>query len=201
MKAFIILIFWFGICSQLYGQERFSITLEDQTLIEAFQAIEENTPYRFTYVNELLPSISVSGTWINVSIDEFLEDLFESEKIDFSRDVNSITIYPTRNPFANFQIYGRITDGATGELLAGTNVYTNAFQGVISDQYGLYSIEIDPVRDSIVVFSYLGYKPKKIKMENLSDGRINVLLEAEYNVLEEVTITLETQKQRPCIPA
>ena len=187
-------------CVCTKAQQLYSFEFDNLSLIEIFEVLEQNTSYNFSYVNDVMPPRKISGTWRSVSVAGLLTELLEDEILGFSIKANDIVIFPLRAPFDPFQLYGRISDKATGELLAGANVYTNAFQGVITDEYGLYSIEIDPVRDSFIVFSYLGYKSERKHINRIVGGRQNISLGAEYNVLEEVTITLETQKQRPAIP-
>ncbi len=197
-----IWMIFFSTCLTLTAQsDKFSFQFENIELEQALKTLGDVTGYDFTYVNEAIPNKFISGNWQDMSIDDILKDLLKDEILSFSKSGKTYTIFTLRNLISPFQIFGRITDSQSGEFLTGTNIFTNANQGVISDNYGLYSIEVDPVRDSLIYFSYLGYEPTLLQVNRLLDGRTDIQLKADFNVLEEVTITLEKQVQRPAIPS
>lgn len=82
-------------------------------------------------------------------------------------------------------ITGSVTD-AKGEELPGVNiVLKGTTKGTITSYDGKYSIAPEN-NASILVFSYLGYQPKEVKVGN--QKVINVVLEEESTALNEVVV-------------
>lgn len=83
-------------------------------------------------------------------------------------------------------VTGTITDAVDGSPLIGVNIMvegTNA--GVISDINGNYSIAVNGRKD-VLVLSYIGYKTRKVPIEDL--GIINIKMESDNELLDEVVI-------------
>jgi len=171
--------------------DRYSFAFQNIPLIEVLAEIDEATDYSLTYVPESIPNRSISGAWEDIDIPQMLHELFLGEIIGFDIEDNNIIIFSKRSWTDPFQLFGRMSDSESGEVLSGANIYTDAFQGVVSDNYGLYSIEIDPLRDSVLLFQYLGYSPIQIPIDRLDDGRRDIEMDVNYNFLKEVTITFK----------
>lgn len=83
-------------------------------------------------------------------------------------------------------ITGTITDGTTGEPLAGANVVIEGTtQGVISNPDGEYSITI-PEQNVVLVFSFIGYMEESVTVGDQTVIDIQLLLDIES--LEEVVV-------------
>ncbi len=82
-------------------------------------------------------------------------------------------------------ITGRIID-ETGEGLPGVNVTVKGTTiGVMSDIDGNYSIDV-PDNNPIIVFSFIGYTPQEVDVEN--KNVINITLKEDIQMLEEVVV-------------
>jgi TonB-dependent SusC/RagA subfamily outer membrane receptor len=80
---------------------------------------------------------------------------------------------------------GRITDQLTGEALPGvTIVIKGTTSGTISDFDGNYSIQVE--KGSTIVFSYVGYLPQEIRIEN--QIALNVSMKSDIEQIEEVMV-------------
>jgi len=95
--------------------------------------------------------------------------------------------------FSQIKISGTITD-INNEPLIGVNITVKGTRiGTISDFNGKYSIEV-PNKQSIIVFSYIGYKT--IEKSVPSSGQLNVIMEEETQSIEEVVVVAYgTQKK------
>ena len=82
-------------------------------------------------------------------------------------------------------ITGHVTDTTYNEPLAFVNI-TNNHKGTITNEDGYYSITV-PSENSILQFSFLGYKTKTITVNN--NTVINVSLDEDAAALSEVVIT------------
>ncbi|MCD6066197.1 MAG: TonB-dependent receptor [Bacteroidetes bacterium] len=91
-----------------------------------------------------------------------------------------------------FTISGYITEKGSKENLPGVTVYVPKLKlGTSSNNYGFFSITLP--KDSVeVVFSYVGFKAKKLSLYLDKDVNFNVEMSTEE--LEEVTISAEQSR-------
>jgi len=83
------------------------------------------------------------------------------------------------------KISGTVTD-KNGETLIGASVSVKGqTKGTVTDLDGNYTIDV--AAESILVFNYLGFAPKEVKIT--SQQKVDVVLDEEDNVLNEVAVT------------
>lgn len=83
-------------------------------------------------------------------------------------------------------VTGTITDAVDGSPLIGVNIRVESTNsGVISDIDGNYSITVNGNKD-VLVLSYIGYKTRKVPVEDL--GVINIKMTSDNELLDEVVI-------------
>ena len=86
-------------------------------------------------------------------------------------------------------IKGTVTDKETGDPLPGVNVsLKNSDKGVTTDFDGKYQIRIEDSKDKELVFSYVGYNNKTVKLKG-GDQVIDVALSPSNTKLNEVVVT------------
>lgn len=82
-------------------------------------------------------------------------------------------------------VTGRVKD-VTGELLIGVNVMeVGAMNGTVTDFNGTYTINLT-TQNTILRFTYVGFKEKDIRVENRSV--IDITLEEDVEALDEVIV-------------
>ncbi len=103
-----------------------------------------------------------------------------------------IVLFLTMLPaFASAQktinIQGVVTD-SNNETQIGVNIYPRNDQshGTVTDIDGKYTIQVKP--GTTLVFSYIGFKTQEIKIGTAKEQTINVVLDADAQQLEEVSI-------------
>ena len=91
-----------------------------------------------------------------------------------------------------YTISGYVSDGETGEMLIGANVFDFKTEaGTTSNTYGFYSLTL-PAEDSIyLTFSYTGFQPKTFALKLTQDLEMNVGLGGSVE-LETFEVTAET---------
>lgn len=96
-------------------------------------------------------------------------------------------------PAARFTISGYISEKGSKENLPGVAVYVPKLKvGTASNDYGFYSITLP--KDSVeLIFSYVGFKGKKLSLYLDKNVTYNIEMGAED--LEEVIITAEQTKK------
>ncbi len=99
-------------------------------------------------------------------------------------------------PADRYTISGYVREAVSGESLIGVNIYLqNKQAGTVTNTYGFYSITL-PESDSVaIVFSYVGYTPRILKLSLRQNTELNIELKAG-NILNEVTVTGERQERQ-----
>jgi TonB-linked SusC/RagA family outer membrane protein len=89
------------------------------------------------------------------------------------------------------KISGTVSDRSTGEVLIGASVVeTGTATGIITDQDGRYTLEI---QGSEITVSYVGYQSREITVRQ--SGIVDVALEANLTLDEVVVIGYGTQRK------
>lgn len=89
----------------------------------------------------------------------------------------------------SFTINGVVKDNSNNETLYGVNILiTNLNTGVVSNEYGFYSLKLPEGKHNLVI-SYLGYQEQSLTIEISSNSTYNFSLVEISESLDEVIIT------------
>ena len=116
------------------------------------------------------------------------------EEIDLRLENELVEIGESVKRFdgANATIAGYIKESKTGEPVIGASVYINEpLIGVITDQFGFYSLTLPKGRHEVQVNS-TGMKPARRQILLHSDGKMDVDLRDDIIALKEVVVTGES---------
>ena len=136
-----------------------SVTIKNQPLPQALAIIEARVPIRFAYPTSLLrnqPAISITASAMPLHV--FLTALFRQTTLVYRIIGDQVVLQAPTS--AKVTLHGYIRDARTGEVLAGASIYVpgDSVTGVLSNNYGFYSLTVD-VRDSVPIeVSYVGYR-------------------------------------------
>jgi TonB-linked SusC/RagA family outer membrane protein len=98
--------------------------------------------------------------------------------------ITSIFFLLTLNLFSQeITVKGKVTD-ESGELPDVSVVIKGTTKGTNTDFNGMYSIKAKT--GDVLLFSYLGYKEKEVK---ITGSKLNVILEEDASILDEVVVT------------
>lgn len=96
-------------------------------------------------------------------------------------------------------VRGRVIDGKTGEVLPFVNITTNShsstFIGTITDVDGKFELAAAQNFDTLI-FQYVGYQTKKVKIKPHKTQNISVELKSEVTQLETAVITAKKEKYK-----
>lgn len=103
-----------------------------------------------------------------------------------SESENSILLTAKHKNELSKEITGTVTDAETGDSLPGVNVFVEGTSvGTSTDAEGKFSLSVaDTV--STLTFSYIGYKTKKVPIQNQED--LNIQLESKTSLLSDVVV-------------
>lgn len=142
-----------------------SIETKEIPLEDIFNEIEDRSEYLFNYRDS---DISHFKTRINVkngNIEDILTQVLSKTDLSFTVNDRHVTIFKTPKTESDNRkvITGNVKDDR-GELLLGVSILIKGTsQGTVTDIDGNYSIEV-PDDQSVLVFTYLGYKTKELSV-------------------------------------
>ena len=176
-KFLLLLIFIFGIFSNLslaassdasYADEKqLTINVENITLQQAIQKIQDQSEFDFFYKNVDLEKIQkkVSVDFKGKTIHEVLPELLKGTELAYKVMKKDIVIFPLSNSSLDgtkdqevrqqqIEVRGTVTDAQTGEPLPGVNIVVEGTTtGTTTDMDGNYSFEVPS--DATLVFSFV----------------------------------------------
>lgn len=221
MRTKTLLVILFGItCLELaQAQSSFeqlvTVDLENEPLKDALNSLEKQADVKFVYTNQINKKQKISLVVAGGSLTEVLNTLLVPLAIEYQLMDNGFIILKKNKPplpaengldreAANGEkkhtspqktVTGKVTDAKTNKGIAGVNILVKGtWQGRVTDGDGYYSILADT--GSILLFSYVGYLSKNIKIG--AQTLINVALFTNVQRLDEVVVTalgLEREKR------
>ncbi len=184
-----------------------NIKLVDQFLPDALKQIFANTGFQFSI--DALNHVFIAK---NKSLQTTLEsDFFNADKnteppeeVVKNEDVKkdkAKTAFTENKLFeigskssakkSNSIVSGFVRDIKNGEALPGASVYIDsAFTGIVTDQFGYYSVTVKPGLHTLEVNS-VGMKEALRHIVVYSDGKLNIDMKDEIPRLKNVIITAE----------
>lgn len=88
----------------------------------------------------------------------------------------------------SYTVSGYIREKGSGEPLTGVLIYQkNTTNAVTSDQFGFYTIKV-PAGEQLLVLDLLGMKSINQKLNVLSDGKLDFVMEESVTQLKEVVV-------------
>ena len=187
---------------------KISIQIDNQSMSSALVMIEKQANVKFTYRPKIVEStqkISLNAT--NEPLAQLLDRLFIPYKIKYKVISNQIILSrlsassstelntpieeknfepnPSLEALADISVSGTVVDDKGGAL-PGVNIFIKGTQkGATTDENGKFSIAV-PNAQSVLVFSFVGYKPQEVIVGNRSS--INVTLLTDEKALGEVVV-------------
>lgn len=202
-----------------------SLQIRQQPAKIALEAIEQQTPFRFLYTQEVIDeSRKVSYTGKNVSVATALMELFHNQRIEFRQRGKQILIVarppkaeiavplPTFSPalpqspatVAFGSVQGRILDASTNEPLPGASVFIKKTTfGTSTNLKGEFVLSNIPEGKRTITISYLGYDPLEITSEIQANRTVSLgtvrMKPSASSTLGEVTVRGSIEGQQKAL--
>ena len=202
-----------SLASGSYGQDMLSkpvhIKAEKQELREVLHTIERSSKVKFSFVRTLVNGHKVTIDVANQPLESVLQQILSPLNITYYVSGQYIILnkkpetQPQGQPQtlvdqevlpAEINIKGRVTASDNKEALPGVSVLIKSTtQGTVTDVEGNFEINV-PDRQSVLVFSFVGYLPQEVTVGNNSQLEVN--LQADVKALSEVVVVgYGTQKK------
>ena len=174
------------------------IEFEDNSILEAFNKIEQKTGYNFAYEkSEISKRIKLNKKYDGeIAVSEVLLDISEVSNLKFKQVNKSIIVSEKVDKSSIEQnleviiqgitITGKVTD-ENGEGLPGVNVIVKGTaQGTVTDVEGNYKLEVTD-GNVVMVFSSVGFIQEDVIVGNQTI--IDIKLSADVTALDEIVVT------------
>lgn len=187
-------------------KSQITLSVNNTTLKHALDLIEQQADVRILYSNNVLDEDAiVSLDAKNSTLEEALNHLLANSNCNFKVENGQVMVYPKDQSFKNstvnqseVRIKGKVRD-QNGDLLPGVNVTVKGSGGTVgtmTDMNGNFEI-VAPYANASLVFSYVGFQPKDIKLEGQTE--LNVVLVEDTKALEEVVVVGYTTQKKATI--
>jgi len=190
-----------------YSQDaRVTLTDKETSIVEIFNAIEQQSQYLFFYsprevdINRYVSLASSTG-----KVSDILAEIFEGTEIDYKM-LNQHIVLTRKAEDAKVldhlaqaaakqqKLTGSVSDATTNEPIIGANVYIEGTTtGTVTDVSGKFSLDI-PKPDAVVIVSFVGYTTERITANGSTT--LEIKLVSDITNLEEVVVVgYGTQKK------
>ncbi|MDD4418660.1 MAG: TonB-dependent receptor [Bacteroides graminisolvens] len=199
ITAALLFIFLFQANAEIaYSQStRISLNLNNATVEQVLNAIEENSDFYFLYNSKLINvDRKVDVRAKEKSIESVLNEVFKNTNVQYKVEDKQIIL---SNKSATIQqqqktISAVVMDPKLNEPIIGANVVIKGTtNGTITDMDGKFTLTSSSPND-VILISYMGYIPLEIKTSDIKDSKI--FLKDDTQKLEEIVVVgYGTQKK------
>ena len=194
-----------GFASESYSQVMtFSISVQDQSVKEVFDYIEQHSEFIIFYLDETIDvNRKVTVNLKDQRVESILEQLFKNTDVTYTINDRQILLSKRRGMtevapvVAVVQqkkntVTGTIVD-SSGMPIIGANILVKGTNsGTITDMNGDFSLEVD--KNATLVVSYIGFATQEIKVGNQT--KFSIALKEDSEALDElVVVGYGTQKK------
>ncbi|MBO9154451.1 SusC/RagA family TonB-linked outer membrane protein [Chitinophaga sp. GCM10012297] len=180
-----------------------TISLKNEPLEAGFQKIEQQTGFRFAYVELLLSPYRhwnlPAGTR---SVEETLDLLLNNTPLVYKVNRNSIAILRRKNETdSSCTIRGRVFSEEGTPLPGATIIIKNSGRGTTTDTAGAFALE-QVTLPAVLQARMVGYVAQEAALKEKRTAPVFITLENDTRSLEQVVVVgYNTQKKRNIISA
>ncbi|MBX3255300.1 MAG: TonB-dependent receptor [Chitinophagaceae bacterium] len=198
MKLTILLLLlpFLHVSANGYGQERFSIKLEQVNVSQVFRKIQETSDYRFFFLKEDIKKLGKVNVDVkNATVPEIMQQVLGNFLVYKIVNNYLVVISPNRSELeSQVDIGGKITDEG-GNPLEGVSVKVKGQnKGVTTISDGSFSIAAD--NKDVLEISMVGYESREIPVADVAQLGTIVLKVAAAGLDEVVVTGYGTQKKQ-----
>ncbi|MEA5257642.1 TonB-dependent receptor [Arcicella aquatica] len=188
-------------------QQKITVRIEEKGLSEALSALENAAKINFFYSpKNISAKRKISIVAKNRELRDVLKELFTPLSISYEIQGERILLKKSNvsiekndqslEPQLELQeqnITGTVTD-EKGEPLVGVSItIKGTTRGGVTDEKGKFNISV-PDNNSILVFSFIGYKKREVLVGKTSDMKVQLVID-QLNLDEVVVVGYGTQKK------
>ncbi len=191
----IVLVTCMQVSAKVYSQKtKLTFKAEKVQLARILKLIEKKTNYRFVYSNDVLPAEKkITFTAEETPFDEVMKTLLDDTGLNFKMLSNNlVAIAPQHAVMADITVKGKVTDAKGNPLIGVVVRVEQSTKGTTTNSEGQYEIKVPAT--AALVFSYLGYLPQRIEVNN--NTSISITMQEDSKGLHEILVVgYGTQKR------
>lgn len=135
------------------------------------------------------PALDIHVT--QISVEDVLHRIAASVPHDIQFNGTQVLLRPLQP--RTYTLSGYVRDRESGERLLGASIYSSQRKGVVSNEFGFFSLNL-PAGKQLITISYVGYK-QQVYTLNLQEKTFQNFDLAPNSTLDEVTISSEKQPE------
>lgn len=175
MRFFFCLIFFIAL-TVLRAQNTPNVAISERfskaPLSKVIRVLKNKYDVKVAYDDALVTGIIISGSYNNIPLTNFLDQILPEHGIDYQVLNGKIILTPRRVDISldkpslfDLTVYGVVIDAKTGETLPNALVRVEGSSlGTITNSDGYFSLPKVPNDTSTIVISYLGYRKNDIRL-------------------------------------
>lgn len=167
---------------------RVTLDVKDEPLYIVLSEIEKQTSFRFAYNTDLiLQQKNITFRASNLRVPDLLDALFNGTTISYQIIGYQVVLQKTVSD--QITISGYTGDKKSGESLIGTSIYLPVTKrGMVSNNYGFYSLTV-PASDTLELeISYAGYKTAYAKINGRKDVSLHFNLTHKEDTARSIVV-------------
>lgn len=198
-----------GFAADSYSQKTvFSISVQDQSIKEVFDYIEQNSEFIIFYLDQTIDlNRKVSISLKDQRVESILDQIFANTDNTYTIKDRQIIISKRRGTMmpqptivvqqnGKFRVTGVVTDGNGESIIGASVIEKGTTNGITTDMDGRYVLDVSN-ENAVLSISYLGYQTQEVKIS----GRRNINIEMfeDSKALEEVVVVGYGQQKKESV--
>lgn len=199
-KAFFLLLFLLSFQLSVLAKANqdpikpITVSFNEDKLSDALKKIEKISGYRFIFNYDDLVTYRANGSFVNKKVNEILEVLLKGKHIHYSikeKDGSIIITKEAPNQQKMRIVTGCVLDISKEPIPGVTIQLADAPMLSITNENGLFSIQIPEDTNSTLLYSFIGMKKKEQKIKNTFTGmKLDpIIMVEDTRMLNEVVVT------------
>jgi TonB-linked SusC/RagA family outer membrane protein len=193
LTAILLLIGTMHLAAASYSQ-RVTISRKNTTLETVFKDIKQQTGYLFFYSGKVdLKRQTLDIELRNATLEGALQAVLYNQNLIYNIVDKTIVIRnrevnrPPDMQIDNIIVSGRVVDTETQQGIPGVNISSKTIKTLSARTDNQGNFKFMTQLGDVIVFSYVGFKPKEVKAVNATP--LLIALEADVQTIDNVVIT------------
>lgn len=189
LTMFFLLCLVCGSFANSLAQYRVNMQLGETTYKQLFEEIRKQTGCIVMYNDNMLNKHDrVRGDFPDAVLDDVLQKVLKDKGLTFEKDDEFIIIVkaPASQEQKRLTVSGKVKDSA-GNSLPGVSVSVKGTTvGMATDVDGNFKLELPQQNGLVLVFSFIGMKPKEVRVTDSKP--LTIVLEDDVTEMDEVVV-------------